>query len=82
MTAEKSSEAEDQRRVLVLRSELVVAPLELREPKSREATLMPVAAFDPLAEDTLFLVFASPALPGGPWPLGMVVSLRVSVVGV
>jgi hypothetical protein len=58
---EKSSEAEDQRRTLVL---VVAAPLELREPKSREATLMPVAAFDPLAGDTLFLGFGSPALPG------------------
>jgi hypothetical protein len=61
-----SSEAEDHRRVLVLRPELVAAPLELRELKNREATLMVPLAFVLLAEDMLFFEFPSPPLPATP----------------
>jgi membrane protease YdiL (CAAX protease family) len=60
----KSPEAEDHRRVLVLRSEAVAVPLEPSEPRKREAAvLVLLAVLTVLAEEMLFRAFPLPPLP-------------------
>ena len=60
-------------------SECVVDPLWLRELRNREATLVPLVVFEPLAEDMLFFKLLSPPLAGGPWPFGGPSSVRITV---
>lgn len=59
ITDRKSSEADDHRRVLVLRSEFI-AVLACEETTLAE---LPLVLLSPLAEDTLFRAFPEPPLP-------------------
>lgn len=66
----KSPEAEDHRRVLVLRSEAVAVPLEPSEPRNRDVAvlvLLAVLVLMVLAEEMLFRAFPLPPLPITTW---------------